>query len=214
MKSSNLITYFLILFFILVSIPATIFAQRFEVTPYYGYMFAGKMQFVEGTMNIKDNPNYGIIFDFELDRRNGLNLELSYDRLDTRTTFKEPGEFQSENDLFDMFIEYYQLGALYNKPLSEKANAFGFFTGGVARFSPVTNEYGDAYRFAITTGGGIKYFFTKSIGIRIQGRLKMPIFFSSGGLYLGSGGSGFYMGSGTVLLQMDLIAGLTIRLGE
>ena len=48
----------------------------------------------------------------------------------------------------------------------------------------------------------------------MHGRLKMPMYFSGGGMYLCSGGSGFYMGSGTVLLQMDLIAGLTIRLGE
>ncbi len=206
--------YFLILLFTATTIPTSIFAQRFEATPYYGFMLAGKVDLVKGEMNIKDNPNYGIILDFELDRRHGLNLELSYDRLDTRTTIKKYGGYADEQDLFDMFIEYYQLGALYNKPLSKKANAFGFFTGGVARFSPVTPKYGDDYRFAITTGGGIKYFFTKSVGIRLQGRLKMPMYFSGGGMYLGSGGSGFYMGSGTVLLQMDLIAGLTIRLGE
>ncbi len=206
--------YFYLLLVGLTIIPTSIFAQRFEATPYYGFMFAGKVDLIKAQMNIKDNPNYGIILDFELDRRNGLNLELSYDRLDTRTTIKEYGVYANEKELFDMFIEYYQLGAMYNKPLSKKTNAFGFFTGGVARFSPITPEYGDDYRFAITMGGGIKYFFTKSVGIRVQGRLKMPIYFYGGGMYIGSGGSGFYMGSGTVLLQMDLIAGLTIRLGE
>jgi len=214
MKAHNLITYFLILFVVLISFPATSFAQRFEATPYYGFMFAGKLDLVKGEMNIKDNPNYGIILNFELDRRRGLYLELSYDRLDTRATFKEYGGFADEKELFDLFTEYYQLGALYNKQLSQKASGFGFFTGGVARFSPITTEYGDDYRFAITMGGGVKYFITKSIGIRLQGRLKMPMFFSGGGVYIGSGGSGFYMGSGTVLLQMDLLAGLVIRLGE
>ncbi len=53
-----------------------------------------------------------------------------------------------------MFVEYYQLGALYNKPLSKEANAFGFLTGGVARFSPISPKYEDDYRFAITMGGG------------------------------------------------------------
>jgi len=214
MKLHNLKKYFLILSLVFTTLPATLFAQRFEATPYYGFMFAGNLDLVKGQMNIKDNPNYGIILDFELDRRNGLHLELSYDRLDTRATFKEYGGYAEEKDIFDMFLEYYQLGALYNKPLSKKASGFGFFTGGVARFSPITTEFGDDYRFAITMGGGVKYFITKSIGIRLQGRLKMPMFFSGGGMYLGSGGSGFYLGSGTVLLQMDLIAGLIIRLGE
>jgi len=214
MKGRNFIIYLLLLFLVLSTLPATIFAQRFEATPYYGFNLAGKLHFVEGEMNIKNNPNYGILLNFELDRRHGLYLELSYDRSDTRATYKKYGEFESENDLFDMFIEYYQLGAIYDKPLSKNASAFGFFTGGVARFSPVTNEYGDDYRFAITGGGGVKFFITKSIGFRLQGRLKMPFFFSGGALYLGSGGTGFYMGSGTVLLQMDLLAGLTIRLGD
>ncbi len=214
MKARNFTTYLLVLFIVLTSLQTTLFAQRFEATPYYGFVFAGKLNFVEGEMNIKDNPNYGIILDFELDRRHGLHLELSYDRLDTRATYKAYGEFQSEEDLFDMFIEYYQLGALYDSPLSKNASAFGFFTGGVARFSPITAEYGDDYRFAITGGGGVKFFITKSIGFRLQGRIKMPMFFSSGSLYLGSGGTGFYMGTGTVLLQMDVIAGLTIRLGD
>jgi hypothetical protein len=113
-----------------------------------------------------------------------------------------------------MFIEYYQLGALYDKRIAKKTNAFGFFTGGVVRFSPVTPNYGDDYRFAITAGGGIKYFFTKTVGVRLQGRIKLPIYFSGGGIYLGSGGSGYYLGTGTALLQMDLLAGLIIRIGE
>lgn len=214
MKTNNFQTYFLIIFLLLASLPTTAFAQRFEATPYYGFMFAGKINLTKGEMNTKDNPNYGIILNFELDRKHGLFLELSYDRLDTRATFKKYGDLFDEENLFDMFVEYYQLGALYNKPFSNEASAFGFFTGGVVRFSPITPKYGDNYKFAVTTGGGVKYFFTKSIGVRLQGRLKMPMFFSGGGLYLGTGESGFYMKSGTILLQIDIIAGLIIRLGE
>ena len=206
-------TLFITITFLLLLTASSLFAQRFEATPYYGFTFAGKLGFVEGEMNIKDNPNFGVLLDFELDRKHGLQLELSYDRFNTKTTFKKYGDFQSEKDLFDAFIEYYQLGAMYTKDISKKVIAFGFFTGGVSRFSPITTEYGDDYRFAVTAGGGIKYFFTKSVGIRLQGRLKMPFYFSGGGLYLGSGGSGFYLGSGTALLQMDLIAGLTFRFG-
>lgn len=207
-------TFIVVLLLVLTIIPTSIIAQRVEITPYYGFMLAGKINFNDGSLNIKDNPNYGVILNFELDRRNGLYLELSYDRLDTRATYKPYGEYQVETDIFDLFIEYYQLGALYNKPLSKQASAFGFFTGGVARFSPITTQYGDDYRFAITGGGGVKYFFTQSIGVRLQGRIKLPIYFSGGGVYLGSGGTGFYMGSGTALFQMDLTAGLIYRIGK
>ena len=140
MKARNSKTILMMVFIVLSSLTQTFFAQRFEATPYAGFVFAGKMNFDQGSMNIKDNPNYGIYFDFELDRKNGLYLELSYDRLNTNATFKEYGEYQQEEDLFDMFIEYYQLGALYDSPLSKNATAFGFFTGGAARFSPVSDN--------------------------------------------------------------------------
>ncbi len=214
MKTNTFSKYIIITFFLSTLLSTTSFAQRFEVTPYYGFMFAGKMNFIDGEMNIKDDWNYGIIFNFELDRKLGLNLELSYDRVDTRATYKKYGGLSDVKKLFDMFIEYYQLGALYNHTLSKKASAFGVFTGGVVRFSPISTKYGDDYRFAVTMGGGVKYFFTKNIGLRLQGRIKLPIYFAGGGLYLGSGGSGLYLGAATALLQMDINAGLTLRLGN
>ncbi len=88
MAKMNFNIHFYFLLVGLTIIPTLIFAQRFEVTPCYRFMFAEKVALVKGEINIKDNPNYGIIFDFELDRRNGLNLELSYDRLDKRTAIK------------------------------------------------------------------------------------------------------------------------------
>lgn len=197
-----------------ITFTTSIFSQRVEITPYYGFMFAGKLGLYQGEINVKDNPNYGIIANFELDRKHGLFLELFYDRLDTRVTFKNYGSLSPQDELFDMFVEYYQLGAHYAKPLSKKAIAFGTFTGGIARFSPVTPKYGDDYRFAVTMGGGIKYFLTKNVGLRLAGRIKLPIYFAGGGIYLGSGGAGWTLGGGTALFQMDLTAGLTFRLGK
>jgi hypothetical protein len=214
MKQLNEKKTIIFLSFLLILSPIVSMGQRVEVSPYAGYMFAGKLNFVEGSMNIKNNPNYGVIFNFELDRRNGLFLELSYDRLDTKATFKPTGEFQPEYNLFDMFLEYYQLGALYNYPISRKASTFAVFTGGVARFAPVSAIYGDDYRFAVTFGGGVKYFVTQNFGFRLEGRLKVPFFFNGGSFYVGSGGTGFFMTSGTALLQTDISVGLIFRFGK
>ena len=187
-------------------------AQRVEFTPYYGYMFAGKMTFYEGDLNIRNNPNYGISIDFEVDRRAGVFVELLYDRIDTRVDFIQYPT-NVTNTLFDLSEEYYQVGGLYNKEINKKVSTFGVFTIGATRFHPKDSNYGDDWRFSATFGGGVKYFFSKTIGIRLQGRLKIPFYFSGGGVWVGPAGTYTY-GGGTAILQADLTAGLIIRTGK
>lgn len=200
-----------LLLFMLLLGSSVSFAQDVEITPYYGYMFAGKLALYQGDFNIKNNANYGITLDFELDRKSGVSLELLYDRLDTRAVLKEYPSNVTVN-LFDMSVEYYQIGGLYNKPLNKKFSTFGVFTFGAARLAPVSNKFGDDWRFAVTAGGGVKYFFSKSIGIRLTGRLKMPFYFSGGNVWIGTGGIAYGLSSGTALLQVDMTAGLIFRL--
>ncbi len=187
-------------------------AQRVEITPYYGYMFAGKMTFYEGDLNIRNNPNYGITLDFEVDRKKGIYVELLYDRVDTRADFiTYPGNVTSK--LFDLSEEYFHVGGLYNKELNKKLSTFGVFTLGATRIHPKDVNFGDDWRFSLTFGGGVKYYFSESIGIRLQGRIKMPFYFSGGGVWVGPGGV-YTQGGGSALLQADINAGLIIRIGK
>ena len=98
-------------------------------------MFAGKMTLYQGDFNVKNDANYGIALDFEVDRKNGVSVELLYDRIDTRAVFKEyPTNITT--DLFDMSEEYFQVGGLYNHPMNKKISTFGVFTLGATRFHP------------------------------------------------------------------------------
>ena len=187
-------------------------AQRVEITPYYGYMFAGKMTFYEGDFNIRNNPNYGITLDFEVDRKKGIYVELLYDRIDTRADFITYPE-NVTSTLFDLSEEYFHVGGLYNKELNKKLSTFGVFTLGATRFHPKDPNYGDDWRFSLTFGGGVKYYFSESIGIRLQGRLKIPFYFYGGSVWVGSGGA-YYSGGGTAILQADLTAGLIFKIGK
>ena len=69
-------------------------------------------------------------------------------------------------------------------------------------------------RFAITLGGGIKIMPSDKIGIRLQGRLLMPMYFAGVGLWAGTGGGGASVNGGIPIIQGDLTAALVIRLGE
>ena len=72
----------------------------------------------------------------------------------------------------------------------------------------------DDWRFSVTLGGGIKYFISEKIGFRFQGRIKMPMYFAGGGIYVGTCGAGYGISAGTALLQADLTAGLIFQIGK
>ena len=56
--------------------------------------------------------------------------------------------------------------------------------------------------------------FSEKVGLRFEGRLMMPITWAGGGFMVGTGGSGFYLGGGSAILQASLSAGLIIALGK
>ena len=75
----------LVFFFLLAS--GNTIAQKIEITPFAGYMFAGKLNTVNGELNIKNGGNYGLIADIRVEEE--LMVELMYNRLDTELEIKD-----------------------------------------------------------------------------------------------------------------------------
>ena len=71
---------------------------------------------------------------------------------------------------------------------------------------------GSEWRFSFSFGGGAKLFFTDNIGIRLQGRLFIPLYFNGGYIYGGGSGGGIALSGGAYLIQGDLTAGLIFAL--
>jgi len=186
-------------------------AQKIEITPTYGYMFAGKMSVIEGDINIKNDANFGIILDIPVEK--GMMAEISYSRLNTQTTLEQPSP-EIDMDLGDLAVEYYHAGAVINVKSKGNIRPFGILTMGATRFAPQEEKYADSWMFSVSPGGGVKIFFTENIGIRLQARLLIPIYFKNGILYGGSGGGGFVVTAGIPIIQADVTAGLIIALGK
>jgi len=51
-------------------------SHRFEISPFVGYQFGGKLSVRSGTLSINDAMNYGAALDFYI--RPGVQLELAY----------------------------------------------------------------------------------------------------------------------------------------
>jgi opacity protein-like surface antigen len=184
------------------------YSQRIEITPFAGYMFAGKLNTADGELNFKSGGNYGLIVDFRVEE--DLMIELMYNRLDTELEIKEQ-PFDSIKILTDLSIEYYQAGALYETEKG-KFRPFAAFTIGATLFNPADETLTDEWRFSFTAGAGIKYYFVDHIGIRLQWRFMIPVYFSGGAIFCSNQGCGAVLSGGAVLLEYDLTAGLIISL--
>jgi hypothetical protein len=191
------------------------FAQerKIEISPFVGYQWVAKTYTSGGYLSTKDGVNFGGAIDFTVKR--DLQLELLYIYLDTQTRFVSQSIGYTSSEYFDLGVHFMQVG--YVKGFKKgNIEPFGAFTLGAVMFSPgeIVLENGerlspsDTWRFAVTLGGGAKIFFSEKLGIRLQARLLLPIYFAGVGMYAGTGGAGLAVTGGIPVLMGDFTAGI------
>jgi len=223
MTSKNLTRIFTVLTVVLVvaaALPMTAGAQQkknIDITPTVSYMWGGSFDTFEGEIDIKDGMQYGVILSREVAHE--VNMELSWATMSSRATFV-PYYIGTPTDLdgLDMKINihYFQLGAVHeiNKG---KAKPFMGFSMGAVLFHPGESTYRgysleDTWRFAMSAVAGVKISLSEMVALRIQGRLFLPVYFSGGGLWVGTGGVSAGLSGGIPIVQGDVGAGLTFSL--
>ncbi len=188
---------------------------QIEINAYGGYMPGSKTAYSYSgyRLRIDGGANFGVALSKVLPM--GLAVELGYSHF--QSTLKQDGGIVNEVNPQDITVEYYQLGAL--KPLMEGDTfiPYGLFSLGASRFAP-KEALQDYWRFAINAGLGMKYFLSDKVGIRIQARLLMPLYFQGAGFgcSIGTGGSGCGtgIGMGSEILQADFTGGIVLRVGQ
>jgi hypothetical protein len=189
--------------------------RKIEITPFGGYQWSTDTYTSGGQLSTKNAANYGGAIDIVVQRDLQLELLYIYSPMETRfvsQTFAYPSSGYT-----DLGVHYMQIG--YVKGLKKgKIEPFGAFTLGAVLFSPgdfvldngtkITPS--DTWRFAMTLGGGAKIFLSEKIGIRLQARLLIPVYFSGAGMYVGTGGGGLAVTGGIPALMGDFTAGLII----
>lgn len=205
-----------ILALVLLLDPVSTFAQgKFELTPFAGYQFGGKLRMYEGDIKLQDGMNYGLMLDIEVAK--DTKLELFWSQMDSYAEFKPFYNYEYlQVDPVDMNIGYIQIGTVREINM-DNIRPFGSFTLGTTYFKPqnqTTTNYSDDWQFSVTLGGGAKIWLSDRIGIRLQGRLMLPMFWGGAGFSFGTGGSGFTVGAGTSMVQGDFTGGLIIALGD
>lgn len=193
--------------------PFSLSAQgKIEITPMGGYMFGGKIRFYEGDFKIKDNADYGLALDAEV--AHDTKIEISWNHMISTAEFNPYfGYDELQIAPFDIYAGYIQVGAVREMDL-DNVTPFGLLTIGTAYFIPQGTRYDQTWKFGASLGGGAKIWLSDHLGIRLQGRLLMPMFWGGAGLSVGTGGAGVSVGASTTMLQGDFLGGLIFAFGD
>ncbi|MGB5321316.1 hypothetical protein [Lutimonas sp.] len=182
-------------------------AQKVEITPQYGYQVGAKYNYYGGYVKLKGSDQYGLTFG--INATDEITVEFMWAQQNSKVSVQDFQFYPRETELTDVVVNHYQIGAVHMFGYSE-ARPFVGLSAGWSTFDPDMNIYNGTTTFTLGVSGGLKYFFTDRIGIRIQSQLLMPV--SWGGVYLGGGGTGVTAGGS--ILQLNFSGGLIIGLGN
>ena len=135
-------------------------------------------------------------------------IEFSY--MGFSSTLSQDGGIQVIEDQ-PISVNYYMIGIARTLMEHEKFVPYGLFNIGASNFNMTEQSY-NPVRFSIGLGLGARYFFTPAIGIRLQARLLMPLYFGGAGFGCGSGGCGSGAYFGVEIFQGDFTGGVVIKI--
>jgi hypothetical protein len=184
-------------------------AQKVELSPLIGY---------ETGATIHTNTSYG---DFHIgdgmDWGGSLNVgmgggrygEFSYTHM--ATTLSLEGSL-THIEPVNLAVDYYSLGILQEMMPDAKATPYGLFTLGVVNYRPTEGDYSSENKMHISLAAGVKIKASERVGLRLQARLLMPLYYGGTYFTFGTGGSGASMAGGIYGVQGDFTAALVFNL--
>ena len=190
--------------------------SKIEITPLIGYQFGGRVKFYEGEFKMDNNMNFGVDVNFLV--RQNHRFEISYSIMKTQAHFRPYNTFVGDYKLWDgdVNIHYLLIGSHSELPVGEKLTLFGGVSLGASILGVSEPGISDVWRFGLGVTGGMKIAVSDRIGIRLQGRFLMPMYFAGVGFYagIGTGGasSGLSMNGGVIAFQGDFQGGLYFML--
>ena len=193
--------------FLFALIAVGVYSQKVEITPQYGYQIGAKYNFYGGYIKLTDSDQFGLTVGAPLS--DDIQVEFMWVQQNTNVRVKDYILYPGETTITDISVNHYQIGATHTFGYSDALPFFGI-SAGWSTFNPKESNFSSNTKFTLGVAGGVKYYFTEHIGIRLQSQLLMPI--DWGGVYFGNGGSGVHVG-GTIL-QLNFSGGLIFGFGE
>lgn len=178
-----------------------------------GWLWTAKVPGYRQDLKVDDLGNYGARIGFEIDGMKSVEFEWNQ----TNTTVHYYNWDTDNSEKIDISMNYYMLGFVHNVS-EEQLQPYGLFNLGMLNVSSNEPGVSSINFFTVGLGGGLKYYFSDHVGIRLQARFLVPMQFSGVGFGcgIGTGGSGCGGSVNTYsnIFQGDFTGGLVIKFGN
>lgn len=171
---------FVALLLSLVAAPGAFAQHEFEITPFGGYKFGGKIDLPPNTtctggggcpydyLPIKSSVDYGLEADYSIWPNFQAEFQFNHQPTDVDGHLIATG---SDVLITSADINMYQFGIAYNfKPTDAKLKPFFDAGLGWTQWKPYSQLPVNSKTFSYNIGGGVKYFFNKYVGLRLDAR--------------------------------------------
>ncbi len=141
-----------------------------EITPTVGFRWGGEIRAEDTTSldrdaKLADKYSLGITIDLPVSQH--LAIELLADH--QRTGVGNSTLFGPTDHRFDLDVDYYHVGALYQWPTAH-VTPFAVGSLGVANLSPRDAAYSSTRRFSASVGAGVKVPISPNFAFRLEAR--------------------------------------------
>jgi opacity protein-like surface antigen len=190
------------------------FQPHAELTAIAGYQVNTDVDTTGGDLHVDDAPVYGAAL--ALVSSPGLRAQLIW--LYSNPTVRASGSpLLNGSSPFHVPTHYFQIGGSRGLRYDRVEPFFGG-TIGASLFLPSRLEYSngtstslsDTWRFAFTIGGGLNIHISEKVALRGEARVAAPVYFSSGSIYVGSGGAALGVSGGIPIWQWNFLGGLVL----
>ena len=184
----------------------------FEITPIMGFQWSERLNLGYqnySSFDLEDGMPYGLILSAVFEEN--FALEFYWHRINTELKAKNTLLGGSRQKLFDMNVDRYLVNIVGQGGYYDDAfRPFFLFSLGATHFHPIAAMEG-ATRTTFGIGGGIKYYFNDTIGIRLQGNLTSTYINSGSTMFYDSWGYPYYVYDSNYMEQFDMISGIIFR---
>jgi hypothetical protein len=210
MKNKKAFLLISIVFTILLVSGPQVKAQKVELSPFIGYETGANIDYNYnsnvGNLHIGDGMDWGGSLDVGMG--GGRYGEFSYSHM---ATYLDSESGINNERLCDLAVDYYSFGVLQEVNPDAKATPYGLFSLGWVNYRP-SETYSNENKMHISLAGGVKIRASERVGLRLQARLLLPIYYSGGYLFAGTGGAGYGITGGFRGVQGDFTAALVLNL--
>lgn len=186
-------------------------AQSVEITPFTGYTFDHSFPIRGGRATLGGGQTVGGLLGFKLSDL--TEIEVLYSWQSGNSVARSTAIQSNVNTVTN--ANYILIGGNKLFPLNSQMTLFSGLKAGAGIVAFPNGDYRDISRFTVGLNGGMKYFFTEKVGVRVQANLMMPVSNAGANLWW-SPGSGTQVGVNgwSSVIQFGFTGGLVFRLSQ